>query len=217
MGDYQKVLKYVDKAIEDPEYGPSCQRIKAEAYENMKDTANWISNLMTGIVKYPSDEYFYTKIIMYYNDTEKWEELEQFVTDMIAQDPNKAYNYFVVGVLKQQQKDYETAAKNYEMAVEKDPELADAYINLGLCYMFLANEYVDANSNINYRSAAYKKVLEVEKEYYQKALPMYEKVEKLLPNDVDKWGPQLYQIYYKLKMSKEVNRMETILKAEGLL
>lgn len=217
MGDYQKVLKYVDKAIEDPEYGPSCQRIKAEAYENMKDTANWISNLMTGIVKYPSDEYFYTKIIMYYNDTEKWEELEQFVTDMIAQDPNKAYNYFVVGVLKQQQKDYETAAKNYEIAVEKDPELADAYINLGLCYMFLANEYVDANSNINYRSAAYKKVLEVEKEYYQKALPMYEKVEKLLPNDVDKWGPQLYQIYYKLKMSKEVNRMETILKAEGLL
>ncbi|MBQ5572833.1 MAG: tetratricopeptide repeat protein [Bacteroidaceae bacterium] len=217
MGDYQKVLKYVDKAIEDPEYGPSCQRIKAEAYENMKDTANWISNLMTGIVNYPTDEYFYTKIIMYYNDTEKWEELENFVTDMIDKDPNKAYNYFVVGVLKQQQKDYETAAKNYEIAVEKDPELADAYINLGLCYMFLANEYVDANSNLNYRSAAYKKVLEVEKEYYQKALPMYEKVEKLLPNDVDKWGPQLYQIYYKLNMSKETSRMETILKAEGLL
>ena len=46
---------------------------------------------------------------------------------------------------------------------------------------------------------------------------MYEKVEKLLPNDVDKWGPQLYQIYYKLNMSKETSRMETILKAEGLL
>ena len=81
MQDYQKVLKYVDKAIEDPEYGPACQRIKAEAYENMKDTVNWISNLMTGIVKFPKDEYFYTKIIMYYNDTEKWEELEKFVTD----------------------------------------------------------------------------------------------------------------------------------------
>ena len=190
------------------------EKEKSSAYGEFE---NKVDTLMTGIVNYPTDEYFYTKIIMYYNDTEKWEELEGFVTDMIDKDPNKAYNYFVVGVLKQQQKDYETAAKNYEIAVEKDPELADAYINLGLCYMFLANEYVDANSNVNYRSAAYKKVLEVEKEFYQKALPMYEKVEKLLPNDVDKWGPQLYQIYYKLNMSKETSRMETILKAEGLL
>ena len=86
MTTFLKVLKYVDKAIEDPEYGAACQRIKAEAYENMKDTANWISNLMTGIVNYPTDEYFYTKIIMYYNDTEKWEELEGFVTDMIDKD-----------------------------------------------------------------------------------------------------------------------------------
>ncbi len=217
MQDYKKVLKYVDKAIEDPEYGPSCQRIKAEAYENMKDTVNWISNLMTGIVKFPKDEYFYTKIIMYYNDTEKWEELESFVTDMIAQDPDKAYNYFVVGVLKQQQKNYEEAAAQYEIAIQKDPELSDAYINLGLCYMFIASEYVDANSNINYRSAAYKKVLETEKQYYEKALPMFEKVRELLPNDVSKWGQQLYSIYYKLNMSKEVSKMETILKAEGML
>ena len=217
MQDYQKVLKYVDKAIEDPEYGPACQRIKAEAYENMKDTVNWISNLMTGIVKFPKDEYFYTKIIMYYNDTEKWEELEKFVTDMIAQDPDKAYNYFVVGVLKQQQKQYEVAAEQYKMAIEKDPELSDAYINLGLCYMFIATEYVDANSNLNYRSAAYQKVIEQEKEYYRQALPIFEKVRELLPNDVSKWGQQLYSIYYKLNMSKEVSKMETILKAEGML
>lgn len=217
MKDYDKVLKYVDLAIQDPVYGSACQRIKCEAYENMNDTTNWINNLMTGIVKFPSDDYFYTKVIMYYNDTEKWEELESFVKNMIDTDPNKAYNYFVVGFLSQQQKKYDEAASSYETAIEKDPNLVDAYINLGLCYLFMASEYMDANSNLNYRSAAYKKVLEQEKEYYRKALPIFEKVKELAPNNVDSWGHQLYSIYYKLNMNKEISKMEAILKAEGKL
>lgn len=217
LGDYQKVLKYADMGINDPDYGESCLRFKCQAYESLKDTANWVKALQEGIVKFPTQDYYYMQLIMYYDATGKIDEMEAFVEDMVNKDPNKAYNYYVIGYLRQNQKKYSEAASQYEIAIQKDPELTEAYINLGICYMLEANEYVDSKSNVNYRSAEYKKVLDTEKEYYKKAMPLFEKVRQMIPDEIDKWGIQLYQIYYKLNMTKELNDIEKVLKAAGKL
>ena len=66
-------------------------------------------------------------------------------------------------------------------------------------------------------SNAYKKALDDEKIYYNQARPIFEKVRVLAPEDIKKWGLQLYQIYYKLNLAKELNEIETTLKSEGLL
>lgn len=211
MKDYKKVLKYVDMGIEDPENGETCLKIKCQSYENMKDTANWVKALQEGIIKFPTQDYYYMQLIMYYDATGKIDEMETFVEDMVKKDPDKAYNYYVIGYLRQNQKLYSEAATQYEIAIQKDPELTEAYINLGLCYMFDANEYLESKSDITYRSAEYKKVLETEKEYYKKAMPIFEKVRQMVPDEIDKWGIHLFQIYYKLNMTKELNDIEKII------
>lgn len=216
MGDYKKVLKYCDLGVEDEENGKACYQFKCMAYENLQDTANWIKSLKEGIEKFPTEDYYYLRLLTYYDQSEKMDEMEGFVDEMLEKNPDKAYNHYVKGYLKQNQKKYEEAIDAYEAARAKDSTLVEAYINEGLCYMFEANNYMDSQSNVKYNSPAYKQVLETEKSYYQKALPLYEKVRELAPDDTKKWGQQLYSIYYKLNMAKELNKIETILKAEGL-
>lgn len=217
MEDYEKVLKYCDLGVEDEENGETCYRFKCTAYEMMKDTANWVAALKEGITKFPTQDYYYMQLIVYYDNTQQTDQMEEFVTTMLEKDPDKAYNYYVLGYLRQNQKNYKAAIDAYSKAIEKDPELVEAYINNGLCYMLDANDYMEANSNLKYGTSAYKEMMANEKTYYEKAKPMFEKVKEARPDDVNTWGLQLYQIYYKLNDTKELNKIETILKAEGLL
>ena len=59
--------------------------------------------------------------------------------------------------------------------------------------------------------------LEQEKEFYKTAEPYFLKVKELEPNETKKWAISLYTIYYKLNNSKELSKIEAVLKSEGLL
>lgn len=217
MEDYDKVLKYCDLGVEDEENGEQCYQFKCEAYQQLKDTVNWVKALQEGIVRYPTSDYYYMQLLVYYDNSGKMDEMEQFVNAMLEKDPDKSYNHYVKGYLFQQQKKYKDAIEAYKNALEKDPNLIEANINLGLCYMFDANDYMESKSNVKFNTPAYKEMIETEKTYYKNALPLFEKVRELAPDDVNKWGLQLYSIYYKLGMNKEMDQIETILKAEGML
>lgn len=217
LKDWNKLLKYADLARSNEEYGETSTQFVCEAYGNMKDSVNWLKTLKEGMLAYPESDYFYSKLLTYYNDKDDMEALSAFVEEMISRDPEKAYNYYVVGVIALQSGDYEKAIKNYELAIEKDPTLSDAYNNLGICYTKQAQAYMEENADVNYKSSQYKKVLENEKEFYRQAEPYFLKVKELEPNETKKWGIPLYNIYYKLNDSKELNKIETILKSEGLL
>lgn len=217
LKDWNKLLKYSDLARQNEEYGETSTQFVCEAYGNMKDSVNWLKTLKEGMLQYPESDYFYSKLLTYYNDKDDMEALSSFVEEMIERDPEKAYNYYVVGVIALQGGDYDKAIKNYEIAIEKDPTLSDAYNNLGISYIKKAQEFMESKQDLNYRSAEYKKALEQEKEYYKTAEPYFLKVKELEPNETKKWGISLYSIYYKLNNSKELNKIETILKSEGLL
>ena len=145
------------------------------------------------------------------------DELERFVGDMIKIDPDKALNYFVLGYIAQQRKNYDKAIEQYKLAIEKDEKMSDAYTNLGLCILLQAEEYVDSKSNVKPKSAEFKQVIQKEKEYYEAALPYYLKLREIEPDSVNKWGIFLQSIYYKLNMEKELNEVEKQLKDKGLL
>lgn len=214
---WENVLKYANVATADEEVGETATEMICDAYGNLGDSAAWLATLKQGLVKYPTAEYYYGKLLNYYNLKNDMSELEQFVKEMIEIDPEKAYNYYVLGYVAQQSKDYDAAIAQYEKAIEKDASLSDAYFNLGLCIMFQAQDYMDSKSNLDYRSKAYKNAVQEQKEYYKKALPYFTKYRELEPSATDKWAIPLQTIYYQIDMSKELNEVEARMKEKGML
>ncbi len=214
---WENVLKYAEVATADEEVGETATEMLCDAYGNLQDTVSWLETLKKGLVKYPTAQYYYGKLLNYYNLKNDMTELENFVNEMVQIDPEKAYNYYVLGYIAQQNKDYDAAIKQYETAIEKDEALSDAYFNLGLCVMFQASDYMDSKSNLDYRSKAYKDAVKEQKNYYKKALPYFLKYRELEASATDKWAIPLQTIYYQLDMSKELNEIEARMKEKGLL
>lgn len=217
LENWNNVLKYAQVATADEEVGETATEMLCDAYGNLKDTTSWLATLKEGLIKYPTEGYYYGKLLNYYNLKNDMDELEKFVTEMVEIDPEKAYNYYVLGYIAQQNKDYDKAITQYEKAIEKDANLGDAYFNLGLCIMFQASDYIDSVGNLDYRSSAYKKAIQEQKNYYKKALPYFTKYRELEPNATDKWGIPLQTIYYQIDMSKELNEVEARMKEKGML
>ena len=214
---WENVLKYAKVATADEEVGETATEMMCDAYGNLQDTVAWLETLKQGLVKYPTAQYYYGKLLNYYNLKGDLSELEAFVKEMIEIDPEKAYNYYVLGYVSQQNKDYDAAIAQYEKAIEKDETLSDAYFNLGLCIMFQASDYMDSKSNLDYRTKAYKDAIKEQKNYYKKALPYFIKYREIEPTSTEKWSIPLQTIYYQLDMSKELNEVESRMKEKGLL
>lgn len=217
LENWENCLKYALIAQNDSTYGPDATELICESYANLGDTVNWLTALKNGMIKYPTREYYYGKLLNYYNQKNDLTELENFVNEMIEIDPDKAYNYYVLGFVSQSSKNYDEAIKQYKIAIEKDENLADAYCNLGLCIINQARDFMDSKSNLDYRSAAYKKAKQEEEQYYRDALPYYQKLRELEPQSITKWGIGLQQCYYNLRMSKELDEVEARMKEKGLI
>ena len=211
LEQWENCLKYSQTAQNDDEYGEDATEFICESYGHMGDTVNWLKSLKAGLIKYPTHEWYYGKLLNYYSQRNNMEEMEAFVKEMVAVDPEKAYNYYVLGFVAQQNKDYDKAIEQYKIAVEKDNTLSDAYNNLGLCIMFKAQAFMESKDKLDYRSSEYKKAKAEEKEIYKEALPYAEKLRELEPDNVNKWGALLYQIYYKLEMTKEMKEIEKLI------
>lgn len=214
---WNDVLKYAQVATADEEVGETATEMICDAYGNLEDTVSWLATLKQGLVQFPTAEYYYGKLLNYYNLKNDMGELERFVTEMAELDPEKAYNYYVLGYVAQQSKDYDKAIDQYQTAIDKDANLSDAYFNLGLCLMFQASDFMDSKSNLDYRSKAYKDAVKEQKEYYRKALPYFTKYRELEPSATDKWAIPLQTIYYQIDMSKELNEVEARMKEKGML
>lgn len=211
MEKYDMALKYIDNALDDKEVGEQAMMYKCMAYASMGDSAQWVEVLKTAVEKYPSKEYFYSNLISYYNNHDQNAELMSFANDMIAKTDLPIF-YFVRGFLNQNEKKYEDAIKEYNLALERDANYTGALRNLAICYCQLAQDKSDAISSLNMKSKEYKAGMEEVKDWYRKALPLYEKLRDLDdgsdPDVKQAWQSGLYTCYYMLNMDKEFEEIE---------
>ena len=214
MEKYDLALKYLDRALDDPEVGEQAMMYKCMAYASMGDSAQWVEVLKTAVEKYPSKEYFYSNLISYYNNHDQNAELMSFANDMI-QKTNLPIFYFVRGFLYQNDKKYDEAIAEYNLALERDANYTGALRNLAICYCQLAQDKSDAISSLNMKSKEYKAGMEEVKDWYRKALPLYEKLRDLDddsdPDVKQAWQSGLYTCYYMLNMDKEFEAIEKLM------
>lgn len=208
--NYQNVLKYVDLASKDVENGKFAMEFKASAYKALGDTVQWVNTLKEGMQRFSDHPFFFGHLIDYYSNSGKYAEAVSFADEMIAKNGDSAFYQYVKGYLYQNMKDYNNAIPAYEKAISLDPNYAEAYSNLGLCYCQQAIEYGEkAVSDID--DPKYQEEQAKIKEFYEKAKPYYEKVRSLQPDKRELWLNGLYTIYYKLNMGEEFKEVEKLM------
>ena len=210
LKDYESVMKFTPVVKEQPKYSNYGYEFTASAYREMGDTAKWIAELQEGVKKFPDSDYFVSNLLDYYNTSAKFDEALQFANDMVAKDPSDSFMQYVKGYLCQNLKRYDDAIAAYKAAIEARPDYAEAHSNLGLVYCTLARDYQDQAST-DVRSKKYKQDMEVVKGYYREAMPHYQKVRELKPDQQQMWLNGLYSIYYMLNMGKELEEIEKIM------
>lgn len=210
LKNYESVLKFTPVVKNDKQYSRYGYEFTASAYREMGDTVKWVAELQEGVKKFPDHNYFVGNLLDYYNNSGKFDEALKFANDMVIKDPNDSFMQYVKGYLCQNLKKYDDAIAAYEAAIAIKPDYAEAHSNLGLVYCTQARDYQDKAST-DVRSKQYKKDLEVIKEYYRKAMPHYQKVRELKPDEQQMWLNGLYSIYYMLNMGPELEEIEKLM------
>lgn len=210
MEDYPSVLKYAPKAKEDKEVGKYAMEFVSTALKAEGDTAKWVASLQEGVQKYPEHPFFFGNLIDYYSNNKKFDEAMAFADEMLAKDPNNAFNLYVKGYLYHNMGDYDKAIEYYKKTIEVDPNYAEAYSNIGLIYCLKAQDFSGkATSDVN--DPKYKEAQMTLKSFYEQAKPYYEKARELKPDQKDLWLNGLYRVYYNLQMGPEYEEIEKMM------
>ncbi len=210
MEDYPSVLKYAPKAKDDKEVGKYAMEFVSTALKAEGDTVKWIASLQEGVQKYPEHPFFFGNLIDYYSNNKKYDEAMAFADEMLAKDPQNAFNLYVKGYLYHNMGDYDNAIEYYKKTIEADPNYAEAYSNIGLIYCLKAQDFSShATSDVN--DPKYAADQQTLKSFYEQARPYYEKARQLKPDQKDLWLNGLYRVYYNLQMGPEYEEIEKLM------
>lgn len=216
LEDYDMVLTHVDIAMQNSQMAESAYRFKAAAYLEKGDSATWLNMCKEGITKFPSDLYYSQSLIHYYDSRNQSEELGKLADDLMATDPSNPLFVYLKGYIAHQKEDFDTAIEWYEKTLNVDPNYENALSNLGRCYLIKAQEYSTAQSSTKVtdkkKIAEDKKILDG---YYNKALPLLEKLREVAPDKHDLWLMNLTNCYYNLKMTDKLEELEKLQKSLG--
>lgn len=216
LENYDMVLTHVDLAMQNPQMAESAYRFKTAAYLEKGDSATWLNMCKDGITKFPTDLYYSQSLIHYYDSRNQSEELSKLADELMASDPTNPLFVYLKGYIAHQKEDFDTAIEWYEKTLQVDPNYENALSNLGRCYLIKAQEYSTAQSATKVtdkkKLAEDKKILEG---YYNKALPLLEKLRQVAPDKHDLWLMNLINCYYNLKMVDKLKELEKLQESLG--
>ena len=160
-----------------------------------------------GMQVFPDSAFFLNNLINTYIYSNRNEKALEMLNVAIQKNPNDANLYNVMGrVYETGLKDYANAEKNFQIALDKAPNLTDALSNIGRIYY---NQGVNKLSEANMinDSKKYKEELSMAKDLFKKALPYYKKAHEAEPEKMDNMIA-LRGIYYNLNMGPELEAIE---------
>ena len=178
-----------------------CYEFVAQIYNDRKDTVRYVEQLKAGVERYPKEAWFLQNLINHYIFSGQAQEAINYLNEAILREPNEAQYHMILGNLNENQKNYETALKNFDRALELDATLADAQAGKGRVYY---NQAVQKNEDAAYieDSKAYKQALVEMNELYKQSIPFFEKAHELDAANRD-YMIVLKQLYGRFEMNEK--------------
>ena len=175
----------------------------AYEYQQLGDTVAYEQVLVDGAKEMPNEPFFVQTLINLYINRSQYDDAVVYLENAIKQDPSNAQFYDVKGRLLESMKQVDEAIESFKKAIEVNSEYAEAYADLGRVYY---NRAIDVDNGLNQKTYD-KEFDEKVKPLYLEAIPHFEKA-YALNNQERNSLVALRQMYYKLKMYKDYERIE---------
>ena len=200
--DNDMALKYQEKA---QAYIPGREKTLqylANIWKEKGEIGLYCSTLKKGFHDFPKSDYFFTRLVDFYNNKNQTDSAMTIVELALSNDStNSLYLYAKANILLNIG-EYENCAQICNEIISKKDPVEDVYYTAGLAYLNLAFE---AEKNLGRKDKIRAR------SFYKKALPYMEKYRGLVPEQKDKWASALYNIYLNLNMGKKFEEISAIL------
>ena len=200
MNDPLLILRHAATAQRDEQKLEYTLQYMAEAWEKLEDDSMYTATLWQGFRKYPKSNYFFPRLMDNYNRRGNYKLADSVVNEALKTDSLNELFLFAKSTVMLNLRKYGDCLKFSDQLIELNPNLADIYYNGGLACLNIAQRM---------DSRKYKKQI---KKMYEKARPYMEKYREVAPDEVDKWAPALYRIYFNLNMGKQFDEIDKLLK-----
>ena len=199
-------LRYLPLAQKDKERYEYLLQYLADVYQSQNDTDKYMAVLKEGFQDYPTQTYFYTRLIEHYSKDNNWSSAKAYVDQAMQAMPEHLWLRVAKSTILLNLGDYNGCISLCDSIIAKHKDLPEVYLNAGLAYF---NRAVEEEKTARTSRDLKKKVAAS----YRGALPYMEQYRRMAPNDQSRWLLPLYTIYLNLNMGKEFEEMDNLMKA----
>ena len=200
MNDPVLTLRYRKLALRDTSKMAFTLQYMAEARHWLKDDSLYLQTLSEGFCRYPTNSYFFPRLMDYYTAHGDNEHALQVVNRALEAMPRSELYLYAKSTVLFNMQHYDESIALSDTLIAMNDSLPDPYYNAGTCYL---------NKALKLHPLREKKQLRTT---YQKARPYMERYRQLAPDQKQKWGPALYRIYLNLNMGRQFDEIDQLLK-----
>ncbi len=200
MNDPVLTLRYRHLALRDTARAEYTLQYMSEARRLLHDDSLYLETLREGFRRYPTNSYFFPRLMDYYTARgDNTEALKVVNRALEVNDSSQLYLFAKSTVLFNLGR-YDESIVLSDTLIARNDSMPEPYYYAGTAYL---------NKALKLHPLREKKQL---RQTYQKARPYMERYRQLAPDQKQKWGPALYRIYLNLNMGRQFDEIDQIIK-----
>lgn len=200
MNDPVRTLRHAQLAKRDTVKLEHTLQYIAESWRALNDQGQYVETLREGFGHFPKSVYFFPRLMDCYSSKGNYGKALAVAEEALATDSVNTLFLLAKSTMLLNLGRYAECLDDSQRLIALDDQAAEAYYNAGTACLNIA---------LKMDSRKHKKQIT---KMYQKALPYMETYRQLAPQEVEKWGPALYRIYFNLNMGKKFDEIDKILK-----
>ncbi len=200
MNDPVRTLRHAQLAKRDTVKLEHTLQYIAESWRALNDQGQYVETLREGFGHFPKSVYFFPRLMDCYSSKGNYGKALALAEEALATDSVNTLFLLAKSTMLLNLGRYAECLDDSQRLIALNDQAAEAYYNAGTACLNIA---------LKMDSRKYKKQIT---KMYQKALPYMETYRQLAPQEVEKWGPALYRIYFNLNMGKKFDEIDKILK-----
>lgn len=206
LNSYEKVVKHSRSALLYKQGKMVATKYLAETYQKSDSTySKYIEMLDSGFVNYPCEEYFFTRLLNHKMSNREYEKSLELAEKAIESCPDNVLYLYAKSFTLLSMERYEECIAAVDSTIAVSDSIADSYYIGGIANFYLAEQLQE-------KSVKDKDVKAKMLQYYNAALPYFEKYREREPERKDKWGSPLYNIYLNLNKGNEFDEINKLLR-----